>query len=249
VSRRSRLWVFAVSGAGVAALLAWGFAGLPAFGDFDGAYGELVSQIAVPRRVASDIVGTLTFDIRGIDTLGEEFILFAAAVGVLALLRLQRGDEEIPAEPRRRHPTAESRSLRSAVAMLAAPMLVLGLYITTHGHLTPGGGFQGGVVLMSAILLVYLAGARIALGRKAPVERMELAEGAGAAGFALIGVGGLLFATAFLQNFLPLGNFGYLWSGGTIPFANLAVGFEVMGAMLAIAAELLDQRLLGDGEE
>jgi multicomponent Na+:H+ antiporter subunit B len=249
VSRSTRLWLFGAGALGLAALLAWGFAGLPDFGDFDGHYGQLVSRIAVPERVASDIVSTLTFDIRGVDTLGEEFILFAAAVGVLTLLRLQRGDEEIPAEPRRRHPTAESRSLRSTVATLAAPMLVLGLYITTHGHLTPGGGFQGGVVLMAAFLLVYLAGARIALGRSAPVERMEFAEGTGAAGFALIGLGGLLFVTAFLENFLPLGNFGYLWSGGTIPFANLAVGFEVMGAILAIAAELLDQRLLGDAEE
>ena len=249
MSMTARLWLFGLGSIGVAALLAWGFAGLPTFGGFDGAYGELVSRIAVPRRVASDIVSTLTFDIRGLDTLGEEFILFGAAVGVLALLRLQRGEEEVPAEPRRRHPTAESRSLRSTVAGLAAPMLVLGLYITTHGHLTPGGGFQGGVVLMSSVLLVYLAGARIALGRSAPIEGMELAEGVGAAGFALIGLGGLLFATEFLQNFLPLGNFGYLWSGGTIPFANLAVGLEVMGATLAVAAELLDQRLLGDAEE
>jgi multicomponent Na+:H+ antiporter subunit B len=241
MSRTARLRLFGVGAVGLVVLLAWGFAGLPDFGDFDGRYGQLVSRIAVPERVASDIVSTLTFDIRGLDTLGEEFILFAAAVGVLTLLRLQRGDEEVPAEPRRRHPTAESRSLRSAVATLAAPMLVLGVYITTHGHLTPGGGFQGGVVLMAAVLLVYLAGARVALGRSAPVGRMEFAEGTGAAGF--------LFATAFLENFLPLGNFGYLWSGGVIPFANLAVGFEVMGAILAIAAELLDQRLLEGAEE
>ena len=66
----------------------------------------------------------------------------------------------------------------------------------------------------------------------------------GAAGFALIGLAGLIIAGAYLQNFLPFGAPSHLVSGGAIPLLNIAVGLEVMGALLILAAEFLDQRLL-----
>jgi len=237
------MFVFGVGAAGFAVLLVWGFAGLPSFGDFDGAYGQLLAHATVPERKASSVVGVTTFDWRGFDTLGEEFILFAAAVGVLVLLRLQRGEVAVPAEPAERRATARSRSLRSLATALVGPVLVLGLYIVAHGHLTPGGGFQGGVILMTSLLLVYLAGARLRLGRSRPIEAMEVAEATGAAGFALIGIGGMVLAGVYLENFIDPGTFGNLLSGGDIPLLNISVGMEVMGAMLVVLGELLDQRL------
>jgi multicomponent Na+:H+ antiporter subunit B len=123
-------------------------------------------------------------------------------------------------------------------------MLVLGLYVIAHGHLTPGGGFQGGLILMSAVLLVYLGGSRMRMTGDESMEAIELADGLGAAGFALIGLGGLLIAGTFLQNFVDLGSFARPWSGGTIPLSNVSVGLEVFGATLAILSELLDRRLL-----
>jgi multicomponent Na+:H+ antiporter subunit B len=244
MSARGRLGGFGVGAVGLAALLVWGLSGLPSFGDFDGAYGQKLAHLAVPERHATSSISVTTFDFRGVDTLGEEFILFTAAVGVLALLRVLRSEEEVTAEPTSSHlPTGQSRSLRSLATALAAPVLVLGIFVVTHGHLTPGGGFQGGVVLMTAILLVYLAGTNLrARGR--PLDAMELSEGAGAGGFALIGVGGILFAGAFLENFLPFGTVGNLVSGGVIPLLNITVGLEVAGAILVILGELLDQYLL-----
>jgi multicomponent Na+:H+ antiporter subunit B len=245
MSRRLRMAIFGLGAAGTAALLVWGLAGLPSFGDFDGRYGQLLAHMTVPERHATSAVAVSTFDFRGLDTLGEEFILFTAAVGVLVLLRAQRAGETIAAEPiRERHPTAGSLTLRSIAAALAAPVLVLGVYVVTHGHLTPGGGFQGGVVLMTAFLLVYLAGTHLRLYRTRPLSAMEAAEGAGAAGFALIGVGGIVLAGAFLDNFLPFGTVGNLVSGGVVPLLNLSVGLEVMGAVLVVVGELLDQRFL-----
>jgi multicomponent Na+:H+ antiporter subunit B len=237
--------VFGCGAAGLASLLAWGLAGLPSFGHFDGAYGQLLAHITVPERKATSVIAVTTFDFRGFDTLGEEFILFAAAVGVLVLLRLQRGEEEVPAEPHTpREPVAQSLSLRSIATALVGPVLVLGIYIVVHGALTPGGGFQGGVVLMSSFLLVYLAGAHLHLGRSRPIAAMEVAEAIGAAGFALIGVGGLVLAGAFMENFLSAGTKGSLLSGGDVPLFNIAVGLEVMGALLVVLGELLDHRLL-----
>jgi multicomponent Na+:H+ antiporter subunit B len=245
MSRRLRMTVFGLGAAGFAALLAWGLSGLSSFGDFDGAYGQLLAHLTVPKRHATSAVSVSTFDFRGLDTLGEEFILFTAAVGVLVLLRVQRAGETVAAEPiRQHHPTAESRTLRSVASALAAPVLVLGVYVVIHGHLTPGGGFQGGVILMTAFLLVYLAGAHLHLGGMRPLSEMEAAEGIGAAGFALIGLGGVVLAGSFLENFIGFGTVGNLVSGGDVPLLNISVGLEVMGAVLVIVGELLDQRFL-----
>jgi multicomponent Na+:H+ antiporter subunit B len=251
VSRRLRLGLFGVGAAGLAAFLAWGLAGLPAFGHFDGAYGQALAHLAVPDTGATNAVAATTFDFRGVDTLGEEFILFTAAVGVLTLLRAQRAETSESAEPERTHlPTAESRSLRSFAVALVAPVLVFGLYVVTHGHLTPGGGFQGGVVLMTSVLLIYLAGTNLKrrTRRMSPLAATELAEGIGAGGFALIGLGGIVLAGSFLESFLPDGTPGSLLSGGTIPLLNISVGLEVMGAIVVILGELLDQKLLSEGE-
>jgi multicomponent Na+:H+ antiporter subunit B len=246
MSRSARLGVFVVGALPLAALLVWGFAGLPSFGGFDGAYGQMLAHLSVPETGATSSIATTTFDFRGVDTLGEEFILFTAAVGVLVLLRAQRQDEEVAAEPVSPHrPTAESLSLRGFATALAGPVLVLGIYVVTHGHLTPGGGFQGGVVLMTSILLLYLAGTKLRGARVRPLDAVELAEGVGAAGFVLIGIGGLILAGAFLENFLPSGTPGNLISGGDIPLLNISVGLEVMGATLVILGELLDQEFLG----
>jgi multicomponent Na+:H+ antiporter subunit B len=245
MSQRGRMAVFGAGVLGFAAVLVWGLGGLPDFGDFTGRYGQYLAHSAVPQRHATSSIAVATFDFRGVDTLVEEFILFTAAVGVLALLRVQRASEEVPAEPESaRRPTARSGSLRGLITALVAPTLVLGINIVLHGQLTPGGGFQGGVILMAAIFLVYLGGSHLGLGPLRPMAAMEASEGIGAAGFALIGLAGLVIAGAYLENFLPLGAVSHLVSGGDIPLLSIAVGLEVMGALLVAVAEFLDQRLL-----
>ena len=250
MTRNGRLAIFAVGAAGLAALLAWGLAGLPDFGTFDGQMGQLISSIAVPERHATNVATAVTLDFRGFDTFGEEFILFAAAVGVLALLRLARSEETAAADPEERTPTAGSRSVARVCAALAGPAAVLAIYVILHGHLTPGGGFQGGVVLAASLLFVYLAGVTIRHGRVRPINAMELGEGVGAAGLVAIAIGGLIFGASFLENFLPLGVTGDFFSAGTYIPLYVAVGLEVAGAILVILGELLDQALLtaeGDG--
>jgi multicomponent Na+:H+ antiporter subunit B len=245
MSQRLRMVVFGAGILGFAAVLVWGLGGLPDFGNFAGRYGQYLAHSAVPQRHATSSISVTTFDFRGVDTLVEEFILFTAAVGVVALLRVHRASEEVPAEPdAARRPTARSGALRSISTAAVGPTLVLGIDVVLHGHLTPGGGFQGGVILMAALFLIYLGGTHIGLGPFRPMAAMEASEGIGAAGFALIGLGGLVFAGAYLENFLPFGRVSNLVSGGVIPLLNIAVGLEVMGALLIVVGEFLDQRLL-----
>lgn len=235
--------------AGLALLGAWAVvavAGLPDFGHPQGPYAAAAVKAAVEQRHATSTVAAITFDIRGIDTLGEELILFCAAVGATLLLRTARVPEQIANaiaisdEARERTPD----SLRAVGGVLVGPLLVLGVYVLTHGHLTPGGGFQGGIVLAAALLLAYVAGKLITLERAHPVDVVEVAEAAGAGAYVLIALGGLVFSGVAMANFLPLGTTGKLLSGGTIPVLNAAVGVEVAAAITLILTEFLDQALL-----
>lgn len=245
MSRRVRTWLFLISALGFGLLFVWGLAGLPDFGHYSGPYGIVLQHVAVQERHATNVVTATTLDYRGFDTMGEEFILFAAATGLVVLLREQRGEheeeEEHPSE--RRHSEA-SEALGGLGFALIGPLIVLGIYIVAHGHLTPGGGFQGGVILAAAFLLAYLAGQYLSSGPPRPFLPAELAEGLGAAGFVLVGVGGMISGSAFLFNFLPLGTPGNLPSAGTMLPLYLSVSLEVAGALVFIFSEFLDQRML-----
>ncbi|MBV9918419.1 MAG: hypothetical protein JO153_18120 [Solirubrobacterales bacterium] len=252
MSRRVRLLLFAVAGPGLAAVLVIGLHGLPAFGHYHGIYGLLVNRTEPQLRRATDIVTALNFDIRAFDTLGEEFILFTSVAGVAVLLRrLRVEDEEVDRSSgiEDHRFAGASASLRVAALVLIPLLVALGAYVVLHGQLTPGGGFQGGVVLAAGPLAILLAGRYLAMKRVAPEWALEASDSLGAAGYTLIGVGGLVFASIFLKNFLPLGSQGMLLSAGTIPLASLAVGLEVAGAFLLVWTEFLDQALVARRSE
>jgi len=246
VSHQGRRGLFLVAAAGLAALLVHGLAGLPGVGHFHGHYGLLLAHVAVPERQATDIVNSITYDYRGVDTMGEEFILFASAIGLVIVLRQMQGERQD--DDRDRDDASESAADRasqtSAALRVLGLALVLGIYFASQGQLTPGGGFQGGVILAAALILVYLAGRYRAMTRLRPIPVVELAEGLGAAGYAAIGVGGLIAGAQFLLNFIPQGSMGNLLSGGTIALLSAVVGLEVAGAFTLVFAEFMDQRRL-----
>jgi multicomponent Na+:H+ antiporter subunit B len=247
VSRRARIRLFLVAAVGLAALLALGLAGLPDATRDLTAYADAMAYRPVPERHATNTVIAVTFDYRALDTLGEEFLLFVAAVGSTALLRTQRDERSEERAARREEARVPATSdLVRAFATGLVPLLTLfAIYVVAHGHLTPGGGFQGGVVLSAALFAVFVGGHRLAMRHAGPVSVLDAAEAAGAAGFALVGLGGVVFTAALFENFLPFGTTGDLLSGGTLPLGNLAVGLEVAGAFALIFSELLDQTVLG----
>jgi multicomponent Na+:H+ antiporter subunit B len=240
------LVLFGIGIAGLTALLIGAFVQLPDFGHYQGPYGIVLSHVAVPQRHATDVVTAVNFDYRAFDTLGEEFILFAAVLGVAIVLRERRGEHERASQERGdEHHFRGASSLLGALGLgLVGPIIVLGIYIVGHGQLTPGGGFQGGVILAAAALIAFLAGEYVALKVVAPHSFVELWEALGAAGYGLVGVGGLIFASTFFVNFIALGTPGRLLSAGTIPLSNVAVGIEVAGAFMLLWTEFLDQALV-----
>ena len=96
MSRRGRLILFGTSAGVFGAILVWGLTRLPAFGGFNGEYGQIVNGVAGRERHVTNVVAAIVFDYRGFDTLGEEFILFGAVMGVALLLREARDDRERP---------------------------------------------------------------------------------------------------------------------------------------------------------
>jgi multicomponent Na+:H+ antiporter subunit B len=248
MSRPVRLALFAVAGCGLAAVLLIAFHSLPHFGHAHELYGAVTNRTEPTLRHATDIVTALNFDIRAFDTLGEEFILFVSVSGVALLLRQLRDEREhgqlTPGiEEHRFAGASEGLKLTSLVLI---PMLVaFGAYLIFHGQLTPGGGFQGGVVLAAGPIAILLAGRYLSMKRIVPKRVMESADAVGAAGYALIGLGGLIFAGIYLKDFLPLGSPGHLLSGGIMPLNSTAVGLEVAGAFLLTWTEFLDQTLIG----
>ena len=116
----------------LAAFLLRGLGGLPAFGRNHSLYGAILNRIAVPERHVTDVVAAVNFDYRGIDTVGEEFILFASVAGVALLLRAERDEVEREAPRKVVDMDREARTSDAVHALCLAlvPGTVLfGLYV------------------------------------------------------------------------------------------------------------------------
>lgn len=240
MSRRLRVVLGLVAGCGLGAALLRAFLLLPPFGAARHPYGERALHAGLALRRTANVVAAVTFDQRGADTLVEEFIFFASVVGVLVLLR-PAPEERRSGEPVRAGHVLESTRLVSYL-LLPVTMLV-GAYVVVHGHVSPGGGFQGGVVLGTALHLMYLGGDYPALRRLRPTAAFEVVESVGAAGFAVVGLAGTLAGGAFLVNLLPPGTFRDLLSAGTVPVLNLAVGMEVAAGSIVLLTRFFEQDL------
>jgi multicomponent Na+:H+ antiporter subunit B len=208
----------------------------------------MIARLAVYERHATDIVNAINYDYRGFDTLGEEFILFTAVLGIMMLLRREHDT------PTRTVGNVSDRPpLSEAVRALVSPALlvtvVFGFYIGLHGQLTPGGGFQAGVILATASVLVYLGANTPAFRRITSHVAVEVVEAVGAASYALIGVTPLLLGLPLLTNILPLGATGDVFSSGTIALISACVGIEVTAAFLLVIYTYLEEIVTGEVPE
>ena len=238
-----RLIAFIFFGAGLLVFFGWGLMGLERFGEFTGAYGLFFNAVTVASRHVTNVPTAINFDFRALDTMGEEYILFGSVVGTITLLRQMRGEHEMARQEHEKG--AERRAHSDAVSflglILCGVLVLFGIYIIVHAHLTPGGGFQGGAMVGTAALLVYLSAEYETYFRVSPMELMEFGHASGAGLYVVIGLAALIFGGRFLENFLPLGQSGHFASGGTIPLINDAVGLEVSIGFAIIFYEFVAQ--------
>jgi len=247
-----RTGLLAAGGAGMAALFLWGMAGLPPFGSYPGPYGDLLDSFAVGERKATDVVSAVNFDYRGFDTLGEEFILFVSVAGATLLLRKieesadgEESREESEREDRQagRAPPPTSDATRAFGVALVGLTVLFGLYMISHGQTTPGGGFQGGVILATAPLSVYLAADARTFQRIAPRSVVEWVGSMAAAAYIVLGLAAVVLGAEFLRNVTPLGEEEKMGSSGNIFWLNLGVGIEVAGGFVLLLSVFIEEAL------
>jgi len=250
---KHRLLLFVPSAVVLFALFAWSMRDLVPFGHYRGPYGDVVNKITVFECHATNAVSAVNFDLRALDTMGEETILFMAVSGLAMLLRKQTReskDNESSDETESRDAPQPSDAIKTDTMGLVGPLVVYGIYIVLHGQLTPGGGFQGGVILATAPLLVYLAGDLPTFKRITSHMLVEFGEALGIAGFVGFGFLGLLLGGVFMRNVLPLGQTGSVWSSGLIFCLNICSALAVAGgfvsAIYAFLEQTLEMRMEGD---
>jgi multicomponent Na+:H+ antiporter subunit B len=126
------------------------------------------------------------------------------------------------------------------IARLLFPFTFLfGVYVVIHGHLTPGGGFPGGVIIAASVLLMILAYGIDFAHRRMGFVRSEVLESVGGTIIIILGIFGVLLGTFFLQNVFPLGDLGKLFSGGNLPLLYLGVGIKVTAGIILIFYAML----------
>ena len=184
----------------------------------------------IEQTGAVNIVTSVVLNYRGFDTLGEVTVLFIAALGlgaVLATVKKKTKREIVPS----------SLILSTGCKFLFPFILLFATYIFLHGHLTPGGGFQGGAIVASGFLLIYLGCPK----RRINEIWFKVTESIAGLTFVITGILGLVFGGYFLFNFLPKGVANTLLSAGIIPIIYVAIGFKVGAELAGIIDGLIEE--------
>jgi multicomponent Na+:H+ antiporter subunit B len=189
--------------------------------------GEKLLTLNAQDGVANAVTTVVVF-FRGFDTLGEIAVLFIAALGIGLML------SSCCLEP---HKEESNFILQKASKLLFPVILLFGVYVMIYGHLSPGGGFQGGVIVASGVLLLLISDQNF----EVPHELISTLETFAGISYVLIGLIGLLVLDRFLGNFLPhdISQMGMLLSGGIIPLIYIVVGIKVGSEMSLIVQHMI----------
>ena len=129
--------------------------------------------------------------------------------------------------------------VKTVAKFVVPPIVLFGIYMVLHGHLTPGGGFPGGVIIASSFILLTLAFGREVAFQKLKRSTASLLESIGGLIFLSLALLGIGFGGWFFLNFLPKGQPLKILSAGFIPLANIAIGIKVGGGIFAVFLVLI----------
>jgi multisubunit Na+/H+ antiporter MnhB subunit len=130
--------------------------------------------------------------------------------------------------------------VKKTTQLIAGLIFLYGIYIIIHGHLTPGGGFAGGVVLAGSFILLILANGSDFLKLVKEEAGSTMYENLAILVVLFLAISGLLLGVRiFFLNWLPKGTVGELVSAGILPLYNIFVGIEVAASILTIFLALI----------
>jgi len=130
--------------------------------------------------------------------------------------------------------------VKKTTQLIAGMIFMYGIYVIVHGHLTPGGGFAGGVVMAGSLIVIILANGTDFLKLVKEKTGTTIIESLATIMVIMIAVAGFIFGTKiFFNNFLPKGIVGHLVSAGVLPLYNIFVGAEVAASIFIIFLSLI----------
>ena len=176
---------------------------------------------------SANYVTSVVVNYRSLDTLGEVTVLFISAFGVGLLLSGKRKKQKFEHPP--------NFILKYGARLVFGIMVIFGVYMFSHGHLTPGGGFPGGAIIAAAILLLYLADNEF----KAKMNAFKTTEGIAGSIYVILGLLATVIGGYFLMNFLPTGIVGTIFSAGLIPIIYVLIGLKVGSEIAGIIGSFL----------
>ncbi len=197
------------------------------FGENRDTVGDYYLENTVEQTGSVNTITSIIVSYRGFDTLGEVTVLFLASTGLAAILFDNRGRKR-----RRQH---ASLIVRVGAHLIYPLIILLGAYVFIHGHLTPGGGFQGGAIIATGVLLMFMSYRSFEVSHK----WLTYLESFAGISFVTIGLSGLIWGGSFLSNILPLGVPNELFSAGIIPIIYIAVGIKVGAELTGLLDNLL----------
>jgi multicomponent Na+:H+ antiporter subunit B len=254
IGRRVRLLLFALACLCVLPGLVHVAQHMAAFGAHPLPYGDAINNAAPRERHVTNAISAVNFDYRGFDTLGEEFMLLCAVTGATVLLRGNRGEQRSakPGVVEGRPILRRSDGVVLVTRIFGPIVLLFGVYVALHAMTTPGGGFQGGVIMASGTLLFFLGEGYRGWRKLIRSEAMDACEGLGATLYALCGLASMVAGKPFLQNILPFGSLSDVYSGGLMLVENAGVTLAVAGGFVILFGEFLEETrvdpALGDHE-
>lgn len=224
-------------------VLMWTVSYLPVFGNAGNPDNNEVSARYISQGLketgAVNMVTGMILDYRAFDTFGESCVLFIASCCVMILLRIDKSSDRKVQKKRfaetndRIYEPKNDIILQKVAGILVPVILIFGIYIILNGHLSPGGGFSGGAVTGSGLILYENAFGFRKTSRfftEKTFRRITL----GALSFYCIAKSYSFFTGAnHLPSGIPLGTPGAILSSGLILPLNICVGLVVACTMYA----------------
>lgn len=221
---------------GISLVLLWTITYLPEIGNAGNPDNNEVSARYIEQGLketgAVNIVTGMILDYRAFDTFGESCVLFIASCCVLVLLRTDKETEKEKENDRIFEPKND-RILQKCACVLVPIIFIFGIYIVLNGHLSPGGGFSGGAVMGSGLIL-YLNAFGFKQTERFFTENVYRKTTLGALTFYCLAKSYSFFTGAnHLNSHIPLGTPGDIISSGLILPLNICVGLVVACTMYA----------------
>ena len=227
---------------------------LPPYGSPDAPTVNEVGQRYVEQGMeetgAVNSVAGMILDYRAFDTLGESFVLFTAMCTVTLLMAAAPGKKQRKVDPEVIH-YGNDPIVRTVCKLVIPIILLFGIYVVLNGHLSPGGGFSGGAIMASALIIYAIVWGEEQAAKMLPKKVLSIVVLCALAFYALSKTYSFFTGANHLHSVISPGTPGRILSAGLILPVNVAVGLVVCCTMYSFyryvrRGELYDERTVSE---